>query len=136
MDSLALSRRAVASGWKWQKGATAVGFGVVSYHRPADEWSPERVCTADNEHVNDWENTENMLPDFNDAATRGCLLEQMRQRWRPSLGDEALEMAAINMNGKWGVGSVDGSAVKWNILAIHSSEVAALVAAFVAKEAR
>ena len=81
MLDLTLSRRAVAAGWKWQKGATAVGFGVVSYHRPADEWSPERVCTADNEHVNDWENTENMLPDFNDAATRGVLIQQVRERW-------------------------------------------------------
>ena len=125
MDSLDLSRRAVAAGWKWQAGALTVS-----------DW---RVCTigankagaqvleqADGEY---WIPAAAELPDFNDAPTRGALLEQVRERW----GDEYLCVAWTGANVyRWAVRDRDGKMMVWG----HDSEAAALVAALEAAPKR
>lgn len=60
-DDLTLSRRAVAVGWKWRPGALV--------------WGGDRI-TEDTLGV-----AHGVVPDFNDAPTRGVLLQQVRERW-------------------------------------------------------
>ena len=70
------SRRAVAAGWKWQAGALTVsGWRVCTIG--ANKAGAQVLEQADGEY---WIPAAAELPDFTDAATRGVLLEQVRER--------------------------------------------------------
>ena len=89
MDSLDLSRRAVAAGWKWQAGTVSTtGLRVTDTYK---DGLPCAWTFTDDEHFakpfNNYGIDEFragfwnlMLPDFRDAATRGVLLQQVRER--------------------------------------------------------
>jgi hypothetical protein len=75
MDSLDLSRRAVAAGWKWQAGALdETGYRAISEVGDGLWQLGRRDCMGNL-------SARPMLPDFRDAATRGVLLQQVRERW-------------------------------------------------------
>lgn len=114
MDSLDLSRRAVAAGWKWDDGCRET-TGVLPRVGEHYQESSHIADAADYRRGHS-------LPDFNDAATRGVLLEQVRERW----DDEHLCPAwtGTNVYG-WVVRDRDGKMLVWG----HDSETAALVAA-------
>lgn len=87
---LFLSRRAVAAGWQWQAGALdTVGRRVTDVD---DKGIPCAWTYTDGEHFAKPTGCYGMpettgpywascLPDFRDAATRGVLLQQVRERW-------------------------------------------------------
>lgn len=126
MDSLDLSRRAVAAGWKWQEGVRVVGGATVTYADGVVD-----IVMSGDANVRRWhgEGVDPLLPDFNDAATRGVLLEQVRERW----GDAYMTpcWTGANVYG-WIVRSRDGVMLVWG----HDSESAALVAALEAAPKR
>ena len=83
MADLNLSRRAVAAGWEWQAGALAINAGGPVRIDGCDSFNEPFVwgkCQWSGERVELWVR-EMPLPDFNDPATRGCLLDQVRRRW-------------------------------------------------------
>lgn len=76
MTDLDVARRAIAAGMRWMQGMrTTTGLIVIA----AGDHSA-RVCDAD-DCVLDIVETAHLLPDVNDPATKGCLLEQVRKRW-------------------------------------------------------
>ena len=79
-QDLTLSRRAVAAGWKWQAGALLVRRNSLTQLRVACINGDYADLIAPSGH---WAAApiDNDLPDFNDAATRGVLLQQVRERW-------------------------------------------------------
>ena len=131
MDSLDLSRRAVAAGWKWQAGTVSTtGLRVTDTYK---DGLPCAWTFTDDEHFakpfNNYGIDEFragfwnlMLPDFRDAPTRGVLLQQVRERW----GDERLCPVWTGANVyRWVVRNRDGKMLVWG----HDSETAALVCA-------
>ena len=121
MDSLDLSRRAVAAGWKWDEGCRE----TTGYRPRVGEHYQESSHIAD---AADYRRGHS-LPDFRDAPTRGALLEQVRRQW----GDEYLCIAWTGANVyRWVARNRDGKMMVWG----HDSEAAALVAALEAAPER
>jgi hypothetical protein len=117
MDSLDLSRRAVAAGWKWDEGCCET-TGVLPR---VGEHYQESSHIAD---AADYRRGQS-LPDFRDAATRGVMLQQVRERWdAPTICTDCDGL-------RWSVVRVDGT-----VLAYGDSETAALVAALEAAPKR
>lgn len=87
---LDLSRRAVAAGWKWQAGAISVdGYRVTDVDT---DGVPCAWTYTDGEHFAKHSGCYGVqgscvyfwgfqLPDFRAPATRGVLLQQVRERW-------------------------------------------------------
>ena len=71
MDSLDLSRRAVAAGWEFTPGQRvfAESLGMDDNTIIPDGYTGNAAEMAQ------------LRPDFRDAATRGALLDQVRRRW-------------------------------------------------------
>lgn len=129
MDSLDLSRRAVAAGWRWQAGTLAMSAdgedpcGRVLAVNGRMLTVPDCDCEAV-----ELMDSERALPDFNDAATRGALLEQVRELWDDP-GICVRGMLQSDGTYHWYIigGRAHGDAF-YN-QGIHDSETAALVAA-------
>jgi hypothetical protein len=115
-EMIDLARRAVACPkWRWMPGMLAVSstrFG---------EGPPFRVCylSALNLRAD-----PGALPDFDDAATMGCLLALVREAW----GDPSLSVLFDHDGCKWRVGrwEDDGLALRCRCA---DTEAHALVAA-------
>lgn len=115
MDSLDLSRRAVAAGWKFTPGQRvfAESLGQDDNTIIPDGYSGNAAEMAQ------------LRPDFRDPATRGVLLQQVRERWdAPTICTDCDGL-------RWSVVRVDGT-----VLAYGDSETAALVAALEAAPKR
>jgi hypothetical protein len=124
---LSLCRRAVAAGWRWTRGCRSVcRYTVVAADELPTLWvqddlfltmagSPQWTAAV-------WGRE---LPDFRDAATRGALLEQVRERWnRYDIGVYAVKMngpAWFNVGVPWEEGGV--------FCGTGASETSALIAA-------
>lgn len=128
MDDLDLSSRAVAAGWKWQAGAVRLG-------PPGEAFRVWRCVGPDQWAADDGATSKGPLsglqygPDFNDAATRGVLLQQVRERWRDCT--------------VWAMVDCDDEAGSWLCIGLDCgqigsgpSETAALVAALEAAPER
>ena len=78
MFDLDLARRAVACrGWRWTDGALTVsGWRVCSIG--ANKAGAQVLNQADGEY---WVTAQDELPDLTDPATRGCLLQLVREAW-------------------------------------------------------
>ena len=129
MDSLDLSRRAVAAGWRWQAGALVRTDTSKMRIDGADvDGKPVRYETrgyGDKCACYVGWRTEEVLPDFHDPATRGVMLQQVRERWdAPTICTDCDGL-------RWSVVRVDGT-----VLAYGDSETAALVCALEAAPKR
>jgi hypothetical protein len=71
MDSLDLSRRAVAAGWKFTPGQRVF----------AESLGQDDNTIIPDGYAGNAAEMAQLRPDFRDPATRGCLLEQVRRRW-------------------------------------------------------
>lgn len=120
MSDLDLSRRAIAAGWRWEAGARYI---TDAWNRDGFDRVPDRPELA---AFQAWVGA---LPDFNDAPTRGALLEQVRTDW----DDIGLHAVGLYRDGAWHWrvrggkhhgGTFNRATEKW-----HDSETAALVAA-------
>jgi hypothetical protein len=112
MDSLDLSRRAVAAGWKFTPGQRVF----------AESLGQDDNTIIPDGYTGNAAEMAQLRPDFRDAATRGVLLQQVRERW-----DDAYMTpcwTGANVYG-WIVRDRDGKMLVWG----HDSETAALVAA-------
>lgn len=140
IQDLDLSRRAVAAGWKWQAGAAlaelidglpARVIGVTEYDGATLLHLSFGLHDVDGYYAELW-----MLPDFNDLATRGVLLQQVRERW----GDPGLYVQGQYSNGIWNWrvwgGKPHGGTFNLATERWHDSESAALVAALEAAPKR
>jgi hypothetical protein len=111
---LDLSRRAVAAGWKWQAGALTCSGVRVTFERGEHGYG----CSQRDQGIAQVWHIVAELPDFNDAATRGVMLQQVRERWdAPTICTDCDGL-------RWSVVRVDGT-----VLAYGDSETAALVCA-------
>lgn len=78
---LDLSRRAVAAGWRWQSGALDLWDNtLIKEVGTTDNGATQWIIGYGSDGSVDRAVTVRDLPDFNDAAMRGCLLDQVRQR--------------------------------------------------------
>ena len=124
---LDLSRRAVAAGWKWQRGCRIVNSHVAAGTvldggEDYAVWYGEGSTRDGGGYQEAFPLHSDLLPDFRDAATRGVLLQQVRERWDdPWL---CVAWTGTNVYG-WVVRDRDGKMLVWG----HDSETAALVAA-------
>ena len=98
--------------WKWMAGMRYTRPQYLNHHR-VSEWEIEQGCVFD----------EDCRPDWNDPATRGCLLDQVRRR-------HAAECWVEYRTGKgWRVVYPVGEETKVVITEWHGSEAEALLAA-------
>jgi hypothetical protein len=127
-DCEALGRRAVACAkWRWLPGMTVQGIHsgskTLSWIR-VEAFHNSMNCRAQAEQL------ENPYPNFNDAATTGCLLRLVREAW----DDEWLAcLGSYNREGaRWTVhgGKPHGSRFLVRVAGEHyESEAEALIAA-------
>ena len=129
----ALGRRAVAcAGWRWMPGMlTESGDRIISVDTvvaPSPEWRGDWSTWAARSRAVGGPDTfggpddkEPGVPDFTDAATRGCLLELAREVWRNP---------GLSVRWESGIGwRVLGGSVDFNAdRAAHKNEAEALVA--------
>ncbi len=82
MDLLELGKKAITAGWAWSDGSTflgAEGQARSFTHEGRQGWLTSHPGVSFPER-------DEMVPDFSDPATRGCLLAQVRKAWDdPSL---------------------------------------------------
>lgn len=137
MSDLDLARRAVACrGWCWMRGSvTTEGLRVISVDdrgKPSAfidyNWNLTTWCNGNVERE-----LRGELPNFNDPATRGCLLQLVRERW----GDDYACVVPIDYGpgGIMWVCSLTAGG-KQLTTAHFTNETAALVAALEAAEHR
>jgi hypothetical protein len=86
-EQIALAQRCVqASAWRWLPGmrASAGGFYRIVKVMPPGTTVAIPDDTDDDNYACEIDLAQ-ALPDLNDAATRGCLLDLIRQHWHTDL---------------------------------------------------
>ena len=128
-DLLDLARRAVASPhWRWMPGMLAVCEDFAARVIGVDgEYDPPQIEYARTWRDGDASHPRGFLPDFDDHATRGCLLALVREKI-PALA--VFPPSVLDENAEWSMEDRDGA-----FLCDKSSEAAALVAALEAAPA-
>ena len=134
MTDLDLAKRAVAcKGWRWMPGMRLFGGATVTY---ADDFI-DIVLTGD-ATVRRWGGVGAgpLLPDLTDPATRGCLLQLVREAWgNPHMYLSPLERSSMTVEWRavWMVPPGElGGYKAWD----GPTETAALIAALEAAPER
>ena len=126
-QAIALGKRAMAAGWKWQPGAVDMhGCRCVA----VDASGPRGVPVNPEHDI--WFFRDD-IPDFRDPATLGILLAQVREVWKGP-GIFTVDHFARNGSGSWGVYSYQ-FLVRSTPRRKYPTEAEALVAALEAMNA-
>lgn len=132
MADLDLGRRAILAGWRWMPGMLALPFHEDDDRSAPQCYPPWRVLERG--VAGPWaaDPTWGALPDFDDAATRGRLLELVREAWGPlaACAPSIVRPPGGAREVVWRVGNCE------RLIAEGPNEAAALVAALEAAPVR
>ena len=71
---------------------------------------------------------ENKIPDFSDPCTLGCLTFFVRKKFEDNRGQDGIA-TAFQIDGYWGVGSMEQNIFAAIVLPVYQTEIEALVVA-------